>query len=697
MKTLKYFLSTLLVISFVWSCANDELNNLDFLDSSVAPTKVDALLTITQDNTGLVTIAPSAEGAVVFDINFGDASAPETIKVGKKATHTYAEGNYTVKIIAKGITGLSTEITKELPVSFNAPEFVSDPETFIKNDPAISKKVNVTIQPDDVKWTTFFDVHFVEDGVETILTGNLGNTVSYTYANAGLVDIKIVIKGGAIATTEYIKTDFEVTEILQPIASAPTQPGRQSSDYISIFSDAYTDIPGTNFNPWWWQSTIYTPFDLNGDAMLQYSNLNYQGIEFGADVDAVATSMEYVHIDIWSPDVTAFEFYLISRSSGEKYVLNNLVKDQWNSFDIPLSAFTDQGLTLGDIFQFKIVGSPWAPNGFGSIFVDNLYFWKTPSEPSPIAGTWKIAPEAYALMVGDSYGSGNWWGNSAGDVTTRACLFDDQYVFGSDGSFKNVLGGSTWIETWQGVEGCGTPVAPHDGTVNASFYYDEALGKLTVTGKGAYLGIPKPYNGGELTNPADAPDSITYDIVLSDNGNTMTLVLYYGVGYWTFKLVRDLSPIVGNWKIAPEAYALMVGDSYGSGNWWGNSAGDVTTRACLFDDQYVFQANSVFKNIQDSSTWIENWQGTEGCGAPVSPHDGSALATYSYDENAGTVTVIGTGAYLGIPKPYNGGELSNPADAPGSITYDVSFSDGGNTMTLVLYYGVGYWTFKLVK
>ena len=39
-------------------------------------------------------------------------------------------------------------------------------------------------------------------------------------------------------------------------------------------------------------------------------------------------------------------------------------------------------------------------------------------------------------------------------------------------------------------------------------------GTITITGKGAYLGVPKPFNGGVLTNPADAPDSITYDVEL---------------------------------------------------------------------------------------------------------------------------------------------------------------------------------------
>ena len=50
-------------------------------------------------------------------------------------------------------------------------------------------------------------------------------------------------------------------------------------------------------------------------------------------------------------------------------------------------------------------------------------------------------------------------------LTTRACLFDDEYVFGADGSFPKCSRSNTWVEAWQGAAGeeCGTPVAPHDG------------------------------------------------------------------------------------------------------------------------------------------------------------------------------------------------------------------------------------------
>tara|TARA_Y100000034_G_scaffold10617_2_gene11123 strand:- start:4464 stop:7502 length:3039 start_codon:yes stop_codon:yes gene_type:complete len=158
---------------------------------------------------------------------------------------------------------------------------------------------------------------------------------------------------------------------------------------------------------------------------------------------------------------------------------------------------------------------------------------------SPIEGTWMLAPEAGALMVGPAANNGDWWTSSEDDVTARACYFDDEYVFGADGSFQNVQGTETWLETWQGVDSdqCGAPVAPHDGSNAATWDYNAGTGTVTLNGVGAYLGLPKANNAGELPN-VDVPESITYDATLS--GNTMTLVIECGTGvFWTFKLVTD--------------------------------------------------------------------------------------------------------------------------------------------------------------
>ena len=95
-----------------------------------------------------------------------------------------------------------------------------------------------------------------------------------------------------------------------------------------------------------------------------------------------------------------------------------------------------------------------------------------PPAPSALDGTWRLAPESGALGVGPGLNNVSWWSSTSDDVATRACLFDDEYVFGADGSFQNIQGDQTWVEAWQGAAGeeCGAPVAPHDGSVADATY-----------------------------------------------------------------------------------------------------------------------------------------------------------------------------------------------------------------------------------
>ena len=65
MKTFKYLISAILVLTLVvWSCTTEEFGNIDFIENVVAPTDVSASVSVTQDNTGLVTITPLGEGIV---------------------------------------------------------------------------------------------------------------------------------------------------------------------------------------------------------------------------------------------------------------------------------------------------------------------------------------------------------------------------------------------------------------------------------------------------------------------------------------------------------------------------------------------------------------------------------------------------------------------------------------------------------
>jgi len=151
---------------------------------------------------------------------------------------------------------------------------------------------------------------------------------------------------------------------------------------ISIYSDVYTSVTGLNLNPDWGQSTSQSEIQVNGNNILKYENLDYQGIEFD-HIHPISSKMNHLHIDIWTENETFLQLYPIcwdaeeSANEPEKYItLFPLNIGEWNSFDIPLTDFTSQGLTMEDVYQIKIVGSGNTPGETKkTVYIDNLYFY----------------------------------------------------------------------------------------------------------------------------------------------------------------------------------------------------------------------------------------------------------------------------------------------------------------------------------
>ena len=134
-----------------------------------------------------------------------------------------------------------------------------------------------------------------------------------------------------------------------------------------------------------------------------------------------------------------------------------------------------------------------------------------------------------------------WWRSDANVTALRACYFDDQYVFGGDGTFQNILDGETCWEPWQtgSDEGCGVPQAPHDGSNTATYDYKCDAEKITISGTGFYLGIPRAVNGLELESVNETPDSITYNAYLNDDGS-LSATIEAGAGvWWSYLLVKS--------------------------------------------------------------------------------------------------------------------------------------------------------------
>ncbi len=360
----------------------DEERDLSFVDSLVAPSNVAATYSVTQDNTGLVTITPTADGANGFKVYFGDGTTDfADVEIGQSVDHIYAEGNYMVKIEAFNISGKKTEATQELVVSFKAPENLM---VTVENNASISKQVDITAAAD---YATMYEFYSGESGVtQPVATANIGESLSYAYQTPGDYDIRVVAKGAAIATTEYTAT-FTVTEILAPTAAAATPINREAVDVISLFSDAYTDVSVDTWNTVW-SAANFEDVMVAGNATKKYTALNFNGIEtVGAPVNA--SNMEFIHLDIWTPNITAFRVKLVdfkedgfggANGDTEAELSFTPTQGEWVSLDIPLADFAAAGMnSFSDINQYIISSDP---SGEGIVFIDNVYFWKNPTDTS---------------------------------------------------------------------------------------------------------------------------------------------------------------------------------------------------------------------------------------------------------------------------------------------------------------------------
>jgi len=196
MKNIKYIIG-ILFVALSMGCEDTD-QDTGFADDAAAPQNLNALFTISQDNSGLVTIAPYGEGVTSFEIHYGDATTePASLGAGEKTTHVYAEGEYMVKLVGIGINGKTTEVMLPLTVSFVAPENLEVTVATVVGNPF---KVNVTAAAD---YETYFEVTFGEDPALPAVQFNQGQTASYTYAETGTYTVTVVAYSGGVATSTY--------------------------------------------------------------------------------------------------------------------------------------------------------------------------------------------------------------------------------------------------------------------------------------------------------------------------------------------------------------------------------------------------------------------------------------------------------------------------------------------------------------
>ncbi len=170
--------------------------------------------------------------------------------------------------------------------------------------------------------------------------------------------------------------------------------------------------------------------------------------------------------------------------------------------------------------------------------------------------TWKLAPVAYAEMVGPSEGDGSYFGTGAAEVTgDRVCDFNDTYtfVFNAAGSFNFDNLGDYFADSYLGPSNntCATNDKLPAGQLpwaTGSFNYSvgsggtAGLGQLTVLGLGAHIGFAKVQGGGkDDATTVPVVSSITYDILAmghnaTANYDSMIVATKTSYGGWTYQL-----------------------------------------------------------------------------------------------------------------------------------------------------------------
>ena len=144
-------------------------------------------------------------------------------------------------------------------------------------------------------------------------------------------------------------------------ASTPTYP---AANVTSIFSDAYTNVAGSELNPNWGQATVVTQVPIAGNNTLRYGGLNYQGLQLAGTLDV--SSKTFLHLDYYSANSSLLKVYLISAGPVEvPQTLTVPTTAGWNSIDIPLSSFG--AVNLSSLIQLKFDGN-------GDIYLDNILF-----------------------------------------------------------------------------------------------------------------------------------------------------------------------------------------------------------------------------------------------------------------------------------------------------------------------------------
>lgn len=212
-------------------------------------------------------------------------------------------------------------------------------------------------------------------------------------------NIAQLIFASSPAGTSVIYIDnvlFSKTPVLAEPTVAATTPTKLAKDVISLFSNAYTNVPVDTWRTSWSAGTL-AEIKIGTDDVKKYTDVDFIGVEMVANQINI-TTMDSFEFDVWTPNSTSLRFKVVDFGPNgafgggddkEHETTITPTLNGWNHVAVALSSMT--GLTTkSNIAQLVFASSP---AGSSVMYLDNVMFTKKSS-----SGVASIAKETIGVF-----------------------------------------------------------------------------------------------------------------------------------------------------------------------------------------------------------------------------------------------------------------------------------------------------------
>lgn len=259
---------------------------------------------------------------------------------------------------------------------------------------------------------------------------------------------------------------------------------------------------------------------------------------------------------IWSPVATNVILKLEANGDAGTFTEDNVSIPSANEWVEVTFDFTGAQTNLQNLVVFADTDN----NVGGTFYIDDIGFASEDATEITLdlltggnTKTWVLRDGAGSFGVGSGPGLDNFFPNGADISGDRPCLWNDEFVFKTGGQYEYITNGDIFGEAYMGLtDGCQTDAnltgtdaedwgpGIHSFSLNPATDTEDA--EITVRGDGAFIVLPKAFNGGEYTAAPPSMDAaVTYQVLdyfKNATGEELSLGIEVGGGtWWNFVLV----------------------------------------------------------------------------------------------------------------------------------------------------------------